>query len=74
VNEKLKRDYLLNLEGGGRSPNTISAYGYVIADFLDFTLGLSMAEVTHREISEWFTLVQIRIWILTQKKAEHLIA
>jgi site-specific recombinase XerD len=53
ANEKLKKDYLLNLEASSRSPHTIGAYGYVITDFLDFTLGLSMAEVTHREISEW---------------------
>jgi site-specific recombinase XerD len=60
ANEKLKRDYLLNLEAGGRSPHTISAYGYVITDFLDFTLGLSMTEVTHREISEWLHYLNVR--------------
>jgi site-specific recombinase XerD len=60
ANEKLKREYLLNLEAGGRSPHTIGAYGYVVTDFLDFTLGLSMAEVTHREISEWLHYLNVR--------------
>lgn len=60
ANEELRREYLLNLEAGGRSPHTISGYGYVIGDFLDFTLGLSMAEVTHREISEWLHYLDVR--------------
>jgi hypothetical protein len=50
-NEELKKEFLLNLEAGGRSPHTITAFGYVVADFLDFTLGLSMADVTHREVT-----------------------
>ena len=52
-NAKLLNDYLLNLEAGDRSPHTITAYRFAISDFLNFTLGLGMAEVTHREISEW---------------------
>jgi integrase/recombinase XerC len=46
-------NFLENLEIANRSPHTISAYRYGIADFLNFTLGLSVANVTHREISEW---------------------
>jgi site-specific recombinase XerD len=60
ANEELKKDYLLNLEAGGHSPHTISGYGYTIADFFDFTLGLSMADVTHREISEWLHYLNVR--------------
>ena len=52
-NAKLLNDYLLNLEAGGCSPHTITAYRFAISDFLNFTLGLSMAEVTHREVHEW---------------------
>jgi site-specific recombinase XerD len=59
-NHELRKDFLLNLEAGGRSPHTITAYGYVVADFLDFTLGLSMAEVTHREITEWLHFLRAR--------------
>jgi integrase/recombinase XerC len=52
-NEKLLEDYLLNLETANSSPLTVSSYRATIKDFLDFTMGLSMADVTHREISEW---------------------
>jgi hypothetical protein len=59
-NEELKKEFLLNLEAGGRSPHTITAFGYTIADFLDFTLGLSMADVTHREVTEWMHFLRTR--------------
>jgi site-specific recombinase XerD len=59
-NAKLLNDYLLNLEAGDRSPHTLVAYRLAIADFLDFTLGLSMAEVTHHEISEWLHFLKER--------------
>jgi site-specific recombinase XerD len=59
-NAKLLDDYLLDLEAGDRSPHTLTSYRYAIADFLDFTLGLSMAEVTHKEISEWLHFLKVR--------------
>jgi integrase/recombinase XerD len=59
-NAKLLDDFLLNLEAGDSSPNTIIAYRYAIADFLDFTLGLRMPELTHREISEWLHFLKVR--------------
>jgi site-specific recombinase XerD len=52
-NEKLLQGFLRDIEIKGRSRHTVSAYRASISDFLDFTLGLSMAEVSHREISEW---------------------
>ncbi len=52
-NATLLESFLENLEIANRSPHTIAAYRYGITDFLRFTLGLSVANVTHREISEW---------------------
>jgi site-specific recombinase XerD len=59
-NEELKKEFLLNLEAADRSPHTITAFGYTVADFLDFTLGLSMADVTHREVTEWMHFLRAR--------------
>jgi integrase/recombinase XerC len=59
-NAKLLEDYLKNLEAGSRSAHTIRAYRLAITDFFDFTLGLSMAEVTHREINEWLHFLHER--------------
>jgi site-specific recombinase XerD len=63
-NAQLLDDFLRNLEVGGRSPNTITGYRHDVADFLDFMLGLSMAEVSHHEIGEW-------LHFLHEKKASH---
>jgi site-specific recombinase XerD len=52
-NDKLLQGFLRDIEIKGRSRHTVSAYRESIADFLDFTLGLSMAQVSHHEISEW---------------------
>jgi integrase/recombinase XerC len=52
-NATLLENFLENLEIANRSPHTIAAYRYGITDFLHFTLGLNVANVTHREISEW---------------------
>lgn len=52
-NATLLENFLENLEIANRSPHTISAYRYGITDFLNFTLGLNVANVTHREVSEW---------------------
>jgi site-specific recombinase XerD len=59
-NEQLLDDFLRNLEVGGRSPHTILNYRRDVADFLDFTLGLSMAEVSHHEISEWLHFLNVK--------------
>jgi site-specific recombinase XerD len=52
-NEKLLQGFLRDIEVQGRSRHTVTAYRESIADFLDFTLGLSMADVSHHEITEW---------------------
>lgn len=52
-NATLLENFLVDLEIANRSPHTISAYRHGITDFLSFTLGLNVAAVTHREISEW---------------------
>ncbi len=52
-NANLLEDFLEYLDIANRSPHTISAYRFGIVDFLNFTLGLNVANVTHREVSEW---------------------
>ena len=52
-NENLLEDFLEYLDVANRSPHTISAYRSGITDFLNFTLGLNVANVTHHEVSEW---------------------
>jgi len=59
-NKQLLEDFLRNLEASNRSPHTVLAYRDGIKDFLDFTLGLSVAEITHREISEWLHFLSVR--------------
>jgi site-specific recombinase XerD len=59
-NAKLLDQYLLDMEAAQRSPHTITSFRYAIADFLDFTLGLSVNEVTHHEISEWLHFLKVR--------------
>src|SRR5579863_9548575 len=59
-NAGLLADFLKNLEAANRSPHTIIAYRHSVEDFLDFTLGLSVAEITHREISEWLHFLKAR--------------
>ena len=59
-NARLLDDFLLNREATNFSRHTITLYRLVIADFLDFTLGLSMAEVTHHEITEWLHFLRVK--------------
>ncbi len=59
-NTKLIDDFLKNLEASNRSPHTIHAYRISLTDFFDFTLGLSVADITHREISEWLHFLHVR--------------
>jgi site-specific recombinase XerD len=59
-NGKLLEDFLKNLEASDRSPHTIQSYRTSLTDFFDFTLGLSVAGITHREISEWLHFLHVR--------------
>jgi site-specific recombinase XerD len=59
-NADLLDRFLIEIELRGHSKHTIFAYRQGIADFLDFTLGLSMAEVSHYEISEWLHFVSTK--------------
>ena len=59
-NEKLLEGFLRDIEVKGRSRHTVTAYRESIADFLDFTLGLSMADVSHHEISEWLHFLRAK--------------
>ena len=52
-NASLLDDFIKHLEAANRSPHSISAYRFIVSDFLKFTLGLAIPEVTHREVSEW---------------------
>jgi integrase/recombinase XerC len=52
-NAALLRDFLRNLEIGNNSPHTVASYRETVKDFLDFTMGLSAAEITRHEITEW---------------------
>jgi len=49
----LLEDFLENPEMASRSPRTISAHRHGITDFLNFTLGPNVANVSHREVSQW---------------------
>jgi len=59
-NVRLLDEYLLNMEAKNCSPHSITLYRSTIADFLDFMLGVSVAEVTHQEISEWLHFLKVR--------------
>jgi integrase/recombinase XerC len=60
-NSKLLDEYLKDLRVGERSPNTIASFGFAIRDFLQFTLGLDVLQVTHHDIREWLH------WLYVQK-------
>ena len=59
-NAKLLDDFILTIEAADQSPHTIRLYRSAINDFLDFTLGLSVGEVHHREITEWLHFQKVR--------------
>jgi site-specific recombinase XerD len=46
-------EFVKDLRVGGRSEHTITSYEFAIRDFLQFTLGLDVAQVTHHDIREW---------------------
>jgi hypothetical protein len=58
-NAALLEQFLENLEAANRSPHTIAAYRFGIADFLNFTLGLHVANVTYRQVSEWLHFLSL---------------
>lgn len=53
ANAKLLADFLMDLKITARSKHTIVAYHASIEDFLKFTLGLDVRQVTHRDVREW---------------------
>jgi site-specific recombinase XerD len=59
-NAELLNDFVRSLDAGGRSPHTIVAYRHNVGDFLDFTLGVSVSEITHSEINEWLHFLKER--------------
>jgi site-specific recombinase XerD len=59
-NARLLEDFLLSREAANFSHHTLILYRLVIADFLDFTLGLGMADVTHHEIAEWLHFLRVK--------------
>jgi integrase/recombinase XerD len=46
-------EFVKDLHIEGRSEHTVTAYQFAVRDFIDFTLGLSLREVTHRDVREW---------------------
>jgi integrase/recombinase XerD len=59
-NAKLLTDFLLDLEVGSRSKNTIELYRVTINDFFKFTLGLDIRQVTHKDIREWLHWLNVQ--------------
>jgi site-specific recombinase XerD len=54
-------EFLKDLRVGGRSEQTVTSYEFAIRDFLQFTLGLDVVQVTHHDIREWLH------WLYEQK-------
>ncbi len=61
-------EFIKDLHIEGRSEHTITAYQFAVRDFIDFTLGLSLREVTHRDVREWLH------WIHSQGAGSQTIA
>lgn len=59
-NTWLLEEFLANLKAAANSPHTIASYRVTVRDFLAFTLGLSMADVTRREITEYLHFLDVR--------------
>ena len=53
-------EFIMQLRGDGRAENTVTAYRFAVKDFLDFTRGLAMAEVSHREVREWLHWLHVQ--------------
>jgi site-specific recombinase XerD len=59
-NAEILNDFVRSLNAGGRSPHTIVAYRHNVGDFLEFTLGVSVTEITHSEVHEWLHFLKER--------------
>jgi site-specific recombinase XerD len=72
-NSKLLTEFVLDLRAGGRSEHTITSYEFAIRDFLQFTLGLDVLQVTHHDIREWLHWLDVQrmsaVTISTRKYA-----
>jgi site-specific recombinase XerD len=66
-------EFVLELRGAGRSEHTITSYEFAIRDFLQFTLGLDILQVTHHDVREWLHWLDVQrmsaVTISTRKYA-----
>jgi site-specific recombinase XerD len=53
ANERLREEFLKDLQVAGRSELTITSYAYACKDFLDFICGLDITKCTHHEVRQW---------------------
>jgi site-specific recombinase XerD len=53
-------EFVKDLRAGGRSEHTITSYEFAIRDFLQFTLGLDILQVTHHDIREWLHWLDVQ--------------
>lgn len=53
ANASFLEDFLKTLHADGRSQHTITSYRFAVRDFLDFTCGLAVREVSHHDVREW---------------------
>ena len=67
-NAKLLADFETSLSAANYSQHTIARYRSAIRDFLGFTLGLDLREVTHKDIREWLH------WLRTQGNCSNTLA
>src|SRR5208283_1957925 len=58
-NAQLLAEFLANLRAAGNSPHTIASYSVTVKDFLAFTLGLGVADVTRLEITEYLHFLDV---------------
>lgn len=52
-NAEILGEFVKQLRVDVRSESTVALYRFAVKDFLNFTLGLAVAEVTHCEVREW---------------------
>ena len=67
-NAKLLEEFIQDLRVGCRAENTIASYRSTICDFLQFTLGLDLRQVNHKDIREWLH------WLYAQGASPHTIS
>src|SRR5882724_1157797 len=68
ANAGLLEEFVKDLRVANRSGHTISSYQSAAEDFLQFTLGLDVRQVTHRDVREWLH------WIHAQGSSPQTIA